>query len=84
MTRRVTMADFPSAPQPNTPCPTCGHYRFGSVLDDWRVDGLVACWERAKKMPKGPDRAERLRGIAQDFGVSERTAQRYVKQARAA
>ena len=66
------------------PCPMCGHQRSVLALDDWRIDGLVACWERAKRMPRGPDRAERLRGIVQDYGVSKRTAQRYVKQARAA
>jgi hypothetical protein len=66
------------------PCPTCGHYRWYPALDDWRVDNFVALYERAMAMPRGPDRTERLRGIVSDYGISRRTAQRYVRMARAA
>lgn len=65
-------------------CRTCGHVQNGA-LDDWRADALVRLIEQTMAtMKMGPERHQRLLNIVEDYGVSLRTAQRYVARARAA
>lgn len=63
-------------------CPTCGR-TWLPALDEWRRADLVTLLQRAQRLPAGPERAQRIAGICQDFGVSRRTAQRYMKRAAA-
>jgi hypothetical protein len=57
-------------------------YPFAPAIDDWRVESVGILMEAAMRLPRGHERAARMRNIAQDFGITLRTAYRYAARRR--